>query len=348
MSVTTGSPKAPFMASNVPEKKDHREIVWYNVFILMLWHLGALYTLVRVIPKSTWTDLSVLWMGMWLLSGLGITAGAHRLWAHRSYQASPVLQVFLLFANTIAFQGSVFEWSRDHRVHHKGSETNADPHNARRGFFFAHCGWVMVRKHPEVIATGKKLNCDDLASDPLVMFQAKFYLPLVLVCCYGVPTLVGHFFLSGASTGFWIGGIFRHVWVLHMTWCVNSVAHLFGNRPYQPSINPAENLFVSICALGEGWHNYHHKYPRDYATGEWGILSGQWNPTKLFIDACALVGLAHDLKRSKTARITREKIAATAAETTSKASPSKASPSRKWTDQFLGRFFFGRSADEMF
>lgn len=129
------------------------------------------------------------------MSGLGITAGCHRLWAHRSYKARLPLRIFLGFVQTMAFQvynffyifkaeliinitfflvkNHIYEWSRDHRVHHKYSETDADPHNANRGFFFAHVGWLLVRKHPEVIRKGRQISMDDIMQDPVVRFQKK-------------------------------------------------------------------------------------------------------------------------------------------------------------------------------
>ena len=105
--------------------------------------------------------------------------------------------------------------------------------------------------------------------------------------------------------GFFVPGVLRYVWVLHCTWFVNSAAHLWGERPYDPDSNPAENPMVSILAIGEGWHNWHHKYPFDYAASEYGILR-QFNPTKLVIDIAASVGLVSERKRA-TAMWAREK-----------------------------------------
>lgn len=93
-----------------------------------------------------------------------------------------------------------------------------------------------------------------------------------------------------------VAGFVRYVWVLHCTWLVNSAAHLWGARPYDPKSNPAENFFVAIASIGEGWHNWHHKFPFDYAASEYGILGGYWNPTKLFIDAFATFGLVTNRK----------------------------------------------------
>ena len=99
---------------------------------------------------------------LWWLSGFGITVGVHRLWSHRSYTAALPLRVLLMIWNSIANQGSIYHWARDHRVYHKFSETDADPHNATRGFFFAHMGWLYVKKHKRVVEAGRDLNFDDL------------------------------------------------------------------------------------------------------------------------------------------------------------------------------------------
>lgn len=106
-------------------------------------------------------------------SGMGITAGVHRLWSHRAYKAKLPLRIFLMLCQSLAFQNSIYEWTRDHRVHHKFTDSDADPHNSRRGFFFAHMGWLMCKKHPDVKEKGKQIDMSDLKADPVVMFQKK-------------------------------------------------------------------------------------------------------------------------------------------------------------------------------
>ncbi|KAG3083500.1 Stearoyl-CoA desaturase 5 [Phytophthora cactorum] len=320
------------------------EVVWYNVIVLSSWHVGALYALLFVMPHCSLLQLLVLWGLLWVVAGLGITAGAHRLWSHRGYKAKLPLRVFLMLCNSMAFEGTIFEWSRDHRVHHKGSDTTADPHNSERGLFFSHMGWVMVRKHKNVREAGKKLDFSDLLADPVVTFQIKHYFKTVLVMCYLLPTAIGYY-LGDAWAGFWVGGVFRHVWVLHMTWMVNSVAHFFGYKPYDRKLRAVENLIVAIGAIGEGYHNYHHKYPSDYATSEWGLLSGQFNPTKAFIDFMALIGQAYDLKRSRTASKTRQRVANEVREERLKLG---LSPAMSWWDRQLSQLFFGKSEAQVF
>lgn len=108
------------------------------------------------------------------MGSYGISSGSHRLWAHKSYKANKKMQAMLLFFQTIAFQNCVIEWVRDHRVHHKFSDTNADPHNASRGFFFSHMGWLMCRKHPDVRKYGARVDMSDLESEPWLRFQRKY------------------------------------------------------------------------------------------------------------------------------------------------------------------------------
>uniref|UniRef100_A0A1B0GM39 Fatty acid desaturase domain-containing protein n=1 Tax=Phlebotomus papatasi TaxID=29031 RepID=A0A1B0GM39_PHLPP len=127
----------------------------------------------RLTPYEYRNKLSLVAFVLYVVSGLGITAGAHRLWAHRAYKAKLPLRIILVIFNTIAFQDCAMHWARDHRVHHKFSETDADPHNATRGFFFSHIGWLLCRKHPEVIAKGRNLDISDLKADPVLRFQKK-------------------------------------------------------------------------------------------------------------------------------------------------------------------------------
>jgi stearoyl-CoA desaturase (delta-9 desaturase) len=94
---------------------------------------------------------------------------------------------------------------------------------------------------------------------------------------------------------YFVPAILRYVFTLHMTWLVNSIAHKYGNKPYDKRINPAENLLVSLGAIGEGFHNYHHTFPQDYATSEYGMV--YFNFTKGFIDFMALIGQAYDRKK---------------------------------------------------
>lgn len=146
-----------------------------------------------------------------MVSGFGVTCGAHRLWAHRSYKAKLPLRIFLAIGQSIAGQNCLYIWCRDHRVHHKFSDTDADPHNSKRGVFFSHVGWLLHKKHPDVIEQGKKLNCDDLLSDPVVYWQQVLYYPSYLIFAFFIPVAVPvYFWNESLATSFFVNYIFRH------------------------------------------------------------------------------------------------------------------------------------------
>ncbi|XP_015512922.1 acyl-CoA Delta-9 desaturase-like isoform X1 [Neodiprion pinetum] len=275
-----------------------RQIVWRNVIIFVYLHLTALHGFYRIFTSAKLTT-TIFAFFLYQLSGLGITAGAHRLWAHKSYKAKWQLRLLLTTFNTLAFQDAVLDWARDHRVHHKYSETDADPHNAKRGFFFAHVGWLLCRKHPDVKQKGKGIDLSDLESDPILAFQRKYYMFIMPLICFILPTVIPVFCWDETwSNAYLIPAVLRYVVTLNATWLVNSAAHLFGSKPYDKFINPSENGGVAFVALGEGWHNYHHVFPWDYKTAELGNY--RCNLTTAFIDFFAKIGWAYDLKSVST------------------------------------------------
>jgi stearoyl-CoA desaturase (delta-9 desaturase) len=185
---------------------------------------------------------------------------------------------------------------------------DADPHNSTRGFFFSHIGWLLLKKHPDRVQAESQIDYTDLWADPLVRIQHKcdpfFAVPAILspclVACYG--------WNESVSNSIFVVGCLRYCYVLHVTFLVNSAAHLWGDHPYDSKIAPAENPIVSYLAGGEGWHNWHHKYPFDYAASEFGI-SSQFNPSKLLIDTFAFFGLVRNRKRATSSwRLCRERL----------------------------------------
>lgn len=271
------------------------------------WPMGIYITLVHVVAFVGLMKLgrcqyeTLMWAFiLWPISGFGITVGVHRLWSHRSYEAAFSVRLLLMLCNSVANQGSIFHWARDHRVHHKFSETDADPHNATRGFFYAHIGWLYVKKHPDVVKAGRELDFSDLKEDATVMFQKKLDPWFTLYMAFIMPAQVAQLWGEDFWTAFFVAGALRYCVVLHFTWCVNSAAHLYGDHPYDVLSYPAENPWVSYMAVGEGWHNWHHKYPFDYAASEFGI-SSQFNPSKLMIDTFAWLGLVWGRKRATAA-----------------------------------------------
>ncbi|KAK9743777.1 Fatty acid desaturase [Popillia japonica] len=276
----------------VDEPREY-QLVWRNIILYIYLHISFFYAFYLIFnsAKLLTTFQACLLI---IIGNLGITCGAHRLWSHRSYKAKTPLKIILVIMQTVAFQNSVIEWARDHRVHHKFSETDADPHNAKRGFFFAHVGWLLTKKHPDVRTKGKVVDVSDLYNDPLLNFQHKHYVPLMLFTAFFLPTTIPMIFWKETFINAWVLNLFRYCIGLNTTWLVNSAAHMFGGKPYDKFINPSENFSVAALALGEGWHNYHHTFPWDYKTSELGKYTT--NISTAFIDFFSKIGWAYDLK----------------------------------------------------
>ncbi|CAH2100647.1 unnamed protein product [Euphydryas editha] len=269
------------------------KVVKFNLLTFGYGHLAALYGLYLACTVATWQTIIFHYI-IYTLAFIGITAGAHRLWTHKAYKAKMPLQIILMVMNTFAFQNTVVHWVRDHRLHHKYSDTDADPHNATRGFFYSHVGWLLVRKHEEVKKRGKFIDMSDIYSNPVLMFQKKYAIPFIGTLCFLLPTVIPMYFFGETLNTAWHITILRYFCNLHGTFLVNSAAHLYGNKPYDISIKPSQNLLVSLIAFGEGFHNYHHVFPWDYRTAELG--NNALNSTTWFIDFFAWLGWAYDLK----------------------------------------------------
>ena len=249
-----------FRDENAEEKKQIKTtsvptvIVWRNVGFFVYFHLAAIYGIYLCYTSAMWRTIIAAFV-LYILSGIGVTAGAHRLWSHRSYKAKFPLRILLAFLQTLSFQGHIYDWVRDHRAHHKFSETDADPHNSTRGLFFSHVGWTLCKKHPDVVTKGKQLDLTDLLADPIVTFQKAHYLKLAIVIAFVIPTIIPmYFWREGFVNAFVICALLRYVFTLHCTWFINSIAHKWGNRPYDKNINPADNILVNFAVIGEGFH----------------------------------------------------------------------------------------------
>lgn len=275
-------------------EKFQPSIRWPDLIVQLFLHLGCLYGFYLILTSAKL--LTSLWAFIMVYtSGFGITAGAHRLWSHRAYKANWPMRLMLVLLFTITGQRHVYQWALDHRVHHKFSETDADPHNAKRGFLFSHVGWLVLTPHPEVVAKRTQVDMSDLEADPIVMWQKRWYVPLFAILALAFPVWVPWYFWNESLwKSFFVLFNFRFCITLNIAFFVNSVAHMWGQRPYDKNISPVENIAVSIVALGEGWHNYHHVFPYDYKTAELGDYT--FNLTTGFIDFFAWFGWASERK----------------------------------------------------
>ena len=259
---------------------------------------------VTVLPWYAWTHhLSI---GAWVFfgimmyaTGLSITGGYHRLWSHRAYEAHWALRLFYMLFGAMALQNSILIWASMHRVHHKNvDDVDGDPYSINRGFWFAHIGW-MLRNYPS--GTIDFSNARDLQADSIVMFQQRHYLGIALGMNIGFPLLIGACF--GDPWGFlMLGGILRLIVNHHFTFFINSLAHMWGRRPYTVENTARDNDLIALFTYGEGYHNYHHLFQWDYRNG---IRWWQFDCTKWWIAAWSWVGVTRNLKRVPEFRIQR-------------------------------------------
>jgi stearoyl-CoA desaturase (delta-9 desaturase) len=244
-----------------------------------------------------------IWFAVLLsVNELSITCGYHRLFAHDTYEARPALKLFYLLFGGMALQNSALLWSAGHRVHHRYiDDPERDPYCARRGFWFSHIGW-MLRNYPS--GEPDLSTVRDLQRDPLVMWQHRHYLPLALIMNFGVPLLIG--WASGDILGvLLLGGVLRLVVSHHLTFCINSLAHIVGIQPYTDENTARDNGVVALLTFGEGYHNFHHMFAHDYRNG---VRWWQWDPSKWCIYAMHWIGLTRDLKRVPWFKIQRAKL----------------------------------------
>ncbi|MGA2861260.1 MAG: fatty acid desaturase [Steroidobacteraceae bacterium] len=232
-------------------------------------------------------------------NGMAITCGYHRLFAHCTYEAHPILKVAYLLFGAMALQNSALNWAAGHRVHHRYiDDPERDPYCARRGFWFSHIGW-MLRSYPSGEPDFSTVR--DLQRDPLVMWQHRHYLLLALSTNFGLPLLVG--FLTGDVWGvLLLAGVLRLVVSHHFTFFINSLAHMWGSQPYTDENTARDNPVVALLTYGEGYHNFHHMFAHDYRNG---LRWWQWDPSKWFISSMSVLGLARNLKRVPWFRIQR-------------------------------------------
>ncbi|MBX3303441.1 MAG: fatty acid desaturase [Nitrospira sp.] len=236
----------------------------------------------------TWLDWTMFGL-LYMITGLGITVGYHRLISHRSFTCPDWVKTAFLIAGGWALQNSALKWATDHIRHHANCDQDADPYNARLGFWHSHCGWLFSdqRYVDEKYATR-------LRQDPVVMWQYRNYVPIVL-SGLALPFVVG-FLYSGWVGGigcFMLAGVGRTFAVLNSTFCINSVCHLWGSQPHSQADSSRDSWLVSLLTFGEGYHNYHHTYQTDYRNGpRWY----NFDPSKWLIFTLSLLGLAWSLR----------------------------------------------------
>jgi sn-1 stearoyl-lipid 9-desaturase len=274
------------------------DLSWSNLAFITGVHLAALFGFFTF----SWTAFLVGTTLWWITGGLGITLGFHRLLTHQSFTAPRWVQYILTLCGTLAVQGGPIAWVAGHRVHHAHSDRELDPHNSKRGFWWAHLGWIFYRDPKLGNFEGYRNYAKDLALDPFYLFLDRWYIALQIVL--GLILLL----FGGWSLVVW--GIFvRLVFGWHCTWLVNSAAHMFGYQTYDSRDDSRNCWWVALLSFGEGWHNNHHAFPR---SARHGLRWWEFDASFLVLRAMEKVGLARELRVAEHLRNSRgnQKLAA--------------------------------------
>lgn len=269
------------------------EIDWENTLFVTIYHILLLVLLpIYLINYTPSFGLLSTTLILVTVTGLGITAGYHRFYSHRSYRAKLPLEIALLFLGTLGSEGDVIRWSHDHRLHHKHVDKKEDPYNITKGFWHAHFIWFMLKRkemNPKVVS--------DLMKNKLAVLQAKYYTVWLILANILVVSIFGFIFKDFLGAFVFLV-LLRMFLVHHSTWFINSLAHYWGSQPFSKEHTAVNNHVIAFLTLGEGFHNYHHTFERDYRNG---VRWYQFDPTKLLLWIASKLGLAKDLKRvSKT------------------------------------------------
>ena len=275
--------------------------------------LGTLVALALVFHRPIgWLEIG-LFFGMWMLTGLGLTVGYHRLFTHRAFSTGTAVSCMLIVMGSMAGRGSMLSWVAMHRRHHELSDQEGDLHSPNlhgdsvrgrlRGFLHAHMTWMIEHDYPNVAH-----YVPDLMAERTLLFVNRYYHLCVLLGLL-MPAAIGGLVagsLWGAISGFLWGGVVRMFAVEQAMSAINSVMHSFGTRPFATRGDNSRNLgIMAWLAWGEGWHNNHHAFPYSAA---FGLRWFEFDPGYLFIRLLAVLGLAWNVKVPSPEKITRRRL----------------------------------------
>jgi sn-1 stearoyl-lipid 9-desaturase len=226
------------------------QINWLTLAIMATLHVGAVLALFVFSWKALITSV-VLW---WISGSLGIGMGYHRLLTHRGYKTSKWVEYFLTICGTLALEGGPIFWVATHRIHHRFSDREGDPHSPLDGKWWAHMGWILMGKSLHQDTRSLARYVPDLAKSKFHLWITQYhYLPSI--------ALAAALFRFGGLPFLLWGGFLRTVVGLHCTWLVNSATHSWGSRRFRTRDLSTNNWLVALITFGEGWHNNHHAHP---------------------------------------------------------------------------------------
>ena len=297
-------PARPLLEERVPRSA---------IVVLAIGVVVPFLALVAAVPVAwgwglSWVDAAI-GLALYLVSGFGVTVGFHRYLTHGSFRAVRWLRIALTVAGSLALEGEVVTWVADHRRHHAFSDREGDPHSPWRygasaaglakGLFYAHCGWLFRRA-----ATNRARFAPDLLVDKDIRRLDRLF-PVLALASVFAPAGLG-FVLTGswrgAATAFFWASLVRIALLHHVTWSINSICHVYGQRPFATrNADRAANFWpLAIISFGESWHNSHHADP---TCARHGVLRGQLDPAARVIRWLERAGWVRDVRWPRRDRI---------------------------------------------
>ena len=275
---------------------------WSTIIFVVGYHL-ALFIALPLYLLWTTPSWTLIGFSIFLLVGslMSITAGYHRLYSHRTYKVNKVIEGILLFFGTLTVEGSVFQWAYDHRLHHNYVDTEGDPYGTQKGFWHSHLLWMFKNRE----MTDQRYLAD-LRQNRMLVFQDRYY--GWLIAATNILAILAAWWLTGDLIGAIVFAFLLRMFVgHHCTWFINSLAHMWGSKPYSTEHSAVNNFFLALITYGEGYHNYHHTFAGDYRNG---VRWYQFDPSKYMIWTLSKMGLASDLKRTDPLMIKKKLIQA--------------------------------------
>jgi stearoyl-CoA desaturase (delta-9 desaturase) len=241
---------------------------------------------------------------MYAVCGVSITAGYHRLFAHRTYRATAPVRWAMLVCGAATFQNSALSWSADHRAHHADTDSDNDPHAITRGVWFAHIGWLARRRS----ASADVSRLSDLWAVRSIRLQHRWYALIAIGVGLVLPMAIASLW-HDALGGLFVAGFLRSGLMLQATCCINSLAHLLGTPRYDSRASARDSTLTALITFGEGYHSFHHRFPFDHRSSPtWW----HYDPSKWLVWTLSRAHLVHRVRTASAESISRAAAASTA------------------------------------
>ncbi|QPG77053.1 hypothetical protein FOA43_004451 [Brettanomyces nanus] len=282
-------------------KNWYRHIYWHNFLVVVLVPLLGLSLCIITQPELI-RQTFYFALFDYAVTALSINIIYHRYWCHHSFETNNdhLIQLLTIIASGGGIT-SARNWCAAHRAHHRHCDiTDRDPHNIRRGFFFSHIGWMIIIFNPRVSEAIKAGKLDKFSNSEMVQWQAENYLSLFVSFGLIIPCVMCGWLFNDYLGGLVYAGFFKVFVLQQCSFCINSVGHLVGTRPFNSTKSSRNNLFLNIVSLGEGNQNFHQEYPMDYRNGyKWY----SWDPTKWSLRLMQTFGLVFSLRKASQSSI---------------------------------------------